>query len=91
MQNPDTLALTQELIARASVTPLDGGCQQLMRDRLAAAGFKVERMDFGQRGEFLGHARQRQPGVVASPAIPMSCPPAPLEEWKTEPFKPTLA
>ena len=30
MQTPDTLALTQELIARASVTPTDNGCQDLV-------------------------------------------------------------
>ncbi len=52
MQNSDTLALTQELIARASVTPVDGGCQALLRDRLAAAGFTVEKMNFGSVENF---------------------------------------
>ena len=40
MQNPDTLLLTQDLISRPSVTPADHGCQQLMMERLAAAGFR---------------------------------------------------
>ena len=35
-----TLELTQDLIARNSVTPVDAGCQQVMGDRLAALGFK---------------------------------------------------
>ena len=34
-----SVALTQELIARASVTPSDNGCQDLMIQRLARAGF----------------------------------------------------
>jgi len=42
--NSDTLKLTQELIARASVSPTDGGCQDLMIERLEVIGFTVERM-----------------------------------------------
>jgi succinyl-diaminopimelate desuccinylase len=41
-----TLALTRALIARPSVTPDDAGCQQLMMDRLSAAGFICEPMRF---------------------------------------------
>ena len=37
-----TLYLAEQLIARASVTPLDGGCQDLIAQRLAACGFVVE-------------------------------------------------
>ena len=36
------LYLTEQLIARASVTPLDGGCQELIAGRLAACGFSIE-------------------------------------------------
>ena len=32
----DTLALTQELMRRASISPEDGGCQDLMIERLEA-------------------------------------------------------
>ena len=42
-----TLELTQQLIARRSVTPLDGGCQELLASRLQAVGFQVEHMRFG--------------------------------------------
>jgi succinyl-diaminopimelate desuccinylase len=38
--------LTQQLIRRASVTPADEGCQQLMADRLAKLGFNIESMFF---------------------------------------------
>ena len=89
MQNPDTLALTQELIARASVTPIDGGCQQLMRDRLGAAGFAVERMDFGNVENFWATRGDRGP-VLCFAGHTDVVPTGPLEEWRTEPFKPTV-
>ena len=36
------LELAKELIARRSVTPEDGGCQELLAARLAKAGFRCE-------------------------------------------------
>ena len=38
----NTLELARELIRKASVTPSDAGCQQLIAERLADAGFAVE-------------------------------------------------
>ncbi len=89
MQNPDTLALTQELIARASVTPVDGGCQQLMRERLAAAGFSVERMDFGSVENFWA-TRGRGGPVLCFAGHTDVVPTGPLEEWRSDPFKPVV-
>lgn len=43
-----TLALARELVRRPSVTPNDAGCQPLIADRLAAAGFTIEHMRFGE-------------------------------------------
>ena len=43
----DTLALTQDLIARASVTPADEGCQDVLASRLERVGFRVERLRYG--------------------------------------------
>ena len=42
-----TLELALDLIARPSVTPNDQGCQQVLGVRLAALGFKLEFMNFG--------------------------------------------
>ncbi|MBV8340930.1 MAG: succinyl-diaminopimelate desuccinylase, partial [Gammaproteobacteria bacterium] len=42
-----TLELAQNLLARRSVTPADEGCQLLMSERLAAAGFTIEPLPFG--------------------------------------------
>ena len=47
-----TLALTRELIARPSVTPVDAGCQGSMMARLEQAGFSVEPMRFGEVDNF---------------------------------------
>ena len=36
------LSLARKLISRVSLTPDDAGCQGLISQRLAAAGFEVE-------------------------------------------------
>ncbi|WP_290889700.1 succinyl-diaminopimelate desuccinylase [Arenimonas sp.] len=85
----DVLALTNDLIARPSVTPDDAGCQAMISERLARAGFRCEQIDFGavknlwashgDGGEvlcFLGHT-----DVV---------PPGPREAWTSDPFTPTI-
>ncbi|EQD79974.1 succinyl-diaminopimelate desuccinylase [mine drainage metagenome] len=43
-----TLELTAELIRHASVTPEDGGCQELIARRLAPLGFKATPLDRGE-------------------------------------------
>jgi succinyl-diaminopimelate desuccinylase len=43
----ETLYLTEQLIARASVTPLDNGCQDLIAKRLSACGFVCETLVSG--------------------------------------------
>jgi succinyl-diaminopimelate desuccinylase len=89
LQNPDILELTLDLIARASVTPVDGGCQQLMMDRLTAAGFDVEKLTFGSVENFWAKRGSGGP-VLCFAGHTDVVPTGPLEEWKTEPFKPTI-
>ncbi len=47
-----TLELTQNLMARRSVTPADEGCQAVMTGRLAALGFKIEPLRYGNVENF---------------------------------------
>jgi succinyl-diaminopimelate desuccinylase len=86
----DTLALTQDLIRRASVSPEDGGCQALMIERLAAIGFTVEALPFGPVLNFWATR-----GPSAAPTLCFAghtdvVPPGPLEEWHSDPFVPTI-
>ena len=44
----DILQLACDLIARPSVTPEDAGCQRLIAERLARAGFHCEHLHLGE-------------------------------------------
>lgn len=46
MTNYDAITLSQELIQRQSITPNDGGCQQLIAQLLSNAGFHIEHKRF---------------------------------------------
>ena len=85
----DTLQLTEELIARASVSPADGGCQELMIDRLEAMGFAVERMRFGPVDNFWAKRGSGGP-VFCFAGHTDVVPSGPLEEWQSDPFKPVI-
>jgi succinyl-diaminopimelate desuccinylase len=85
----ETLNLAEKLIARRSVTPADEGCQQLMCEHLAALGFAIEPLRYGNVENFW--ARR-------GAAAPLFCfaghtdvvPTGPLEEWRSDPFAPVV-
>src|SRR6204780_4166223 len=84
-----TLELTEQLIARPSVTPTDGGCQELMSQRLARAGFEVERLRYGNVDNFWARRGSGGP-VLCFAGHTDVVPTGPLEEWHSDPFKPTI-
>ncbi len=86
---PNTLALTCELMSRASVSPADGGCQALMSERLAAIGFRVEHLRFGPVDNFWAR-RGREGPVFCFAGHTDVVPPGPLEEWHSDPFSPVI-
>ena len=98
-----TLLLTEQLIARASVTPEDAHCQKLVAERLKPLGFVFETLDSGPdafRVNNLWAVRKVWP--TRADATPPSSPKllvfaghtdvvptGPLDQWSSDPFTPT--
>ncbi len=84
-----TLDLTRLLIARRSVTPADEGCQELLLERLTAAGFTAERLRFGAVDNFWARRGSASP-VLCFAGHTDVVPTGPLDEWQSDPFVPTI-
>jgi succinyl-diaminopimelate desuccinylase len=84
-----TLDLTHELIARASVTPADEGCQELMAGRLTRIGFKVERLRYGSVDNLWARRGAGGPLLCFAGHTDV-VPTGPLEEWRSDPFTPAI-
>ncbi|HAF93970.1 MAG TPA: succinyl-diaminopimelate desuccinylase, partial [Pseudomonas sp.] len=80
-----TLQLACELINRASVTPLDEGCQQLMSARLAACGFAFEPMRIEDVDNFWALRGSEGP-VLCFAGHTDVVPTGPVEAWHNPPF-----
>ena len=85
----DVLQLTCDLIARASVTPDDAGCQALIADRLRRAGFRVESLRFGEVDNLWATHGDGGP-VLALLGHTDVVPPGPREAWSSDPFAPEV-
>ena len=86
---PKTLELAELLIARRSVTPADEGCQQLIGERLAALGFSLEPLRYGTV-ENLWARRGSAGPVFCFAGHTDVVPTGPLEEWRSDPFVPSI-
>lgn len=84
-----TLELLKELIKRRSLTPDDAGCQQLIAQRLAPLGFKIEHLRFGEVDN-LWARRGTQGPLFAFAGHTDVVPTGPLDQWQSDPFIPTL-
>jgi succinyl-diaminopimelate desuccinylase len=92
LASPDpsgVLALTQELIGRASVSPVDGGCQPLLIERLEALGFAVENLRFGPVDNFWATRGSGGP-VFCFAGHTDVVPSGPVEDWQSDPFLPVI-
>ena len=86
---PEALELAKELIARRSVTPEDGGCQEVIAERLERAGFRCEPMKFGEVTNLWARRGTGHP-VVCFAGHTDVVPTGPLDEWHSDPFVPTV-
>jgi succinyl-diaminopimelate desuccinylase len=85
-----TLELTLDLMARNSVTPEDGGCQNVMMERLRTSGFDVEALRYGNVDNFWAKHGNGKGPVLCFAGHTDVVPTGPLEEWQSHPFTPTI-
>ena len=94
-----TLDLSITLLERPSVTPDDDGCQDILSERLAQAGFECEFMYFGDRDKTGEHAEVKNLWARRGTTDPVICfaghtdvvPTGDENTWTYPPFTPTLA
>lgn len=84
----DTLALARELIARRSITPEDGGCQELLAARLRPLGFRLEPLASGGVTNLWARRGTAAPLVCFAGHTDV-VPTGPLDRWLSDPFAPT--
>jgi len=83
------IELTSDLIRRASLTPDDAGCQPLIAERLASAGFAIEHLRYGDVDNLFATHGAGDPVLVFLGHTDV-VPPGPLEDWTSPPFEPTV-
>ncbi len=81
----ETIELTQQLVRCQSVTPQDGGCQQLIADRLTPLGFKHTHLRFEDVDNLWSVTEGEGPLFVFAGHTDV-VPTGPLEEWTHPPF-----
>jgi len=92
-----TLELTEALIACHSVTPADGGCQDLIAKRLQEIGFHTESVVSGPENFQVTNLWAIKKGksgdqgkVLMFAGHTDVVPTGPLEKWDSNPFTPTI-
>ena len=85
----DVFDLACDLISCSSETPNDGGCQQLIAQRLTTAGFKVNHLPFGRVCNMWAQVGDGNPLVVFAGHTDV-VPPGPLSQWTSPPYRPTV-
>lgn len=84
-----TLELAKQLIAQASVTPDDGGCQKILSEFLKPSGFQAEVLQFEEVTNLWLRRGEASPLFVFAGHTDV-VPTGPEEEWDSPPFTPTI-
>ncbi|MEN9902986.1 MAG: succinyl-diaminopimelate desuccinylase [Pseudomonadota bacterium] len=80
--------LAEALIARASVTPEDAGCLELIAERLSPLGFSFERIDRNGTSNLWARRGTTAPLMVLAGHTDV-VPTGNLDAWTTPPFEPS--
>ena len=88
MNANECLQLTRDLVARQSVTPVDGGCQVMLAERLSAAGFAIAHLRFGEVDNLWAWHGECGP-LLALVGHTDVVPTGPEADWDSPPFVPT--
>ncbi len=91
---PDTLALTEQLVSLASVTPEDGGCQALLIQHLEPLGLVCETIESGPDDFRVRNLWALRPARSGAKTLVFAghtdvVPTGPLDQWQSPPFVPT--
>jgi succinyl-diaminopimelate desuccinylase len=89
-----TLELTEQLIARPSLTPDDAGCLEVLGERLNACNFESERLNFGPDNFRVNNLWAIKRCSPKGPTLVFAghtdvVPTGPLDKWTTDPFTPS--
>ncbi len=89
LSSDPSLALTQDLLRKPSVSPEDQGCLALIGERLEKLGFRLDRMPFGPVENLWARHGEAHP-VLCFAGHTDVVPTGPREEWQTDPFEPVI-
>ncbi|SUT90576.1 succinyl-diaminopimelate desuccinylase [[Actinobacillus] rossii] len=81
----EIINLAQNLIRRPSISPDDQGCQQMIAERLAALGFEIEWMNFGEATNLWAKHGSTKP-LVAFAGHTDVVPTGDESQWQYPPF-----
>lgn len=80
------VSLAVDLVERQSITPLDGGCQNVIAARLSEAGFECESMVFGDVTNLWARLGDQSPLLCFAGHTDV-VPPGNIAKWNTDPFE----